>query len=56
MFSYCGCYQEGFHYEVYSELLVQERVFEEPIYVYALAVGRAMMMEQVGFNSLTSAD
>jgi hypothetical protein len=37
-------YQKGLHQEVYDELLVlQEQVFEEPIYDEALAVAREMM-------------
>jgi len=44
MSSYYERYQQGLYHEVYGELLILgERVFEEPIYEDALAVGRAMM-------------
>ncbi len=37
-------YQQGFHQEVYDELLaMQELVFEKPVYQEALLVARAMM-------------
>src|SRR5579871_2714808 len=37
-------YQQGFYQEVYDELLLmQEQVFEEPVYQEAVLVARAMM-------------